>query len=76
MKFFGILAFAAAVLAEPYPVDDPYAALVCEPPSYICKPDFTGWLVCNVEGRFLDGGSCEPDAWCEYIDGLPYCIGS
>jgi hypothetical protein len=25
----------------------------CTPPSYACKSDHSGWLVCNVDGTFL-----------------------
>jgi hypothetical protein len=25
----------------------------CTPPSYVCKPDNSGWLVCNVDGTYL-----------------------
>ncbi|KAI1779714.1 hypothetical protein F4818DRAFT_453714 [Hypoxylon cercidicola] len=75
MQFFTILAFVTAALAKPAsqaPRDT--ELLECSPPSYACKPDFSGWLVCNVDGFYLDGGSCAPEAWCEYINGLPYCI--
>ncbi|KAI0380089.1 hypothetical protein F5Y04DRAFT_282218 [Hypomontagnella monticulosa] len=71
MKFLAFAAFVAAALAAPYGID---GELQCTPPSYICKPDFLGWLVCTAEGYYVDGGDCAPGTVCEYIDGLPYCI--
>ncbi|KAI2618807.1 hypothetical protein GGR54DRAFT_604651 [Hypoxylon sp. NC1633] len=75
MQFFAtLLALATAALAAPNQLP-PRQYLECSPPSYGCKPDFTGWLVCNINGTWLDGGCCESDQWCESLDGLPYCIG-
>ncbi|KAI1766255.1 hypothetical protein GGR53DRAFT_528924 [Hypoxylon sp. FL1150] len=88
MKFYALLAFATAALALPADTESTKSTEVdttvdtnvdieflrCSPATYICKPDFTGWLVCNVDGFFVDGGNCDTAAWCEYIDGLPYCI--
>ncbi|KAI1398341.1 hypothetical protein F4819DRAFT_489679 [Hypoxylon fuscum] len=73
MQFFAVLAFITAALAKPVAPREE-VGFECEPPAYACKPDFTGWLVCNVDGFYLDAGDCAPEAWCEYIDGLPYCI--
>lgn len=62
MKLFAILAIATAALAKPatkssrdIEVDGEVdiATLQCTTPSYICKPDFSGWLVCNVDGYYL-----------------------
>ncbi|OTB06324.1 hypothetical protein M426DRAFT_9811 [Hypoxylon sp. CI-4A] len=73
MKCFAITALiSAAIATAAYEVEG--QALVCSPPAYACKPDFSGWLVCNVDGFYIDGGDCAPDAWCEYINNLPYCI--
>ncbi|KAI2614134.1 uncharacterized protein GGS25DRAFT_516988 [Hypoxylon fragiforme] len=73
MKFITLLGLAATALAMPYG-ELPWDDLICTPPEYICKPDFTGWLVCNVDGHYLDGGNCDGDTWCEYINDLPYCV--
>ncbi|KAI1394055.1 uncharacterized protein F4822DRAFT_439836 [Hypoxylon trugodes] len=73
MKFSAILAFATAAVAAPWSTE-PWGDLECTPPAYACKPDFTGWLVCNVDGWFIDGGNCDGNTWCQYIDGLPYCV--
>ncbi|KAI8957633.1 hypothetical protein F5Y11DRAFT_352340 [Daldinia sp. FL1419] len=73
MKFFIILALTTAALAKPYGID-PSNTEQCTPPDYICKSDFSGWLVCNVDGTFLDGGDCPPGTVCQYINDLPYCI--
>ncbi|KAI2467113.1 hypothetical protein F4781DRAFT_433648 [Annulohypoxylon bovei var. microspora] len=77
MKFLAFVALITAALAkienENYnetAIED----LECTPPAYACKSDFSGWLVCNVDGWYIDGGDCGPDAWCEYINDLPYCI--
>lgn len=52
MKFITLLGLAATALAMPYG-ELPWDDLICTPPEYICKPDFTGWLVCNVDGHYL-----------------------
>ncbi|KAI1811799.1 hypothetical protein GGS20DRAFT_561426 [Poronia punctata] len=46
----------------------------CTPPSYACKADNSGWLVCNVDGTFLDGGVCNKGTTCKTINDLPYCV--
>ncbi|KAI1660133.1 hypothetical protein F4813DRAFT_387001 [Daldinia decipiens] len=71
MKFLAVLTFVTAALA--YGVD-PEDTELCTPPAYICKFDFSGWLVCNVDGSFLDGGDCPEGTVCEYINDLPYCV--
>ncbi|KAH9909136.1 hypothetical protein F4778DRAFT_776298 [Xylariomycetidae sp. FL2044] len=71
MKVFAILALAtAAVLAVP---GDVTARTECTPPSYACKSDNSGWLVCNVDGTWLDGGSCPEKTSCKSVNNLPYC---
>ncbi|KAI1098050.1 hypothetical protein F4804DRAFT_338590 [Jackrogersella minutella] len=65
MQLFAVtMAFFTAVMAQ----------TECSPPEYVCKADFTGWLVCTAQGYFVDGGNCTSDTWCEYINNLPYCI--
>ncbi|KAI2622239.1 hypothetical protein GGS26DRAFT_594243 [Hypomontagnella submonticulosa] len=71
MKFLVVAAFVTAALAAPYGVD---AGLQCTPPSYICKPDFLGFLVCTTEGFYVDGGDCPVGTVCQYINNLPYCV--
>lgn len=51
MKFLAIAALAATALAASTPLDTRKAQ--CTPPSYVCKADKSGWLVCNVDGTFL-----------------------
>ncbi|KAI1163629.1 hypothetical protein F5B18DRAFT_618566 [Nemania serpens] len=72
MKFLAVAALAATALAASTPLDARKAQ--CTPPSYVCKPDNSGWLVCNVDGTFLDGGACPKGTKCAPIDNLPYCI--
>ncbi|KAI0890319.1 uncharacterized protein GGS22DRAFT_11917 [Annulohypoxylon maeteangense] len=79
MKFLALMAFVTMALAGEYNQTEPnngtaIEELECTPPAYACKSDFSGWLVCNVDGWYVDGGDCGPDAWCEYINDLPYCI--
>ncbi|KAI0843219.1 hypothetical protein F5Y06DRAFT_304663 [Hypoxylon sp. FL0890] len=50
------------------------AALECNPISYICNAEYTGWLVCSAEGFYVEGGNCDGDTWCKYLNGIPYCI--
>ncbi|KAI1190042.1 hypothetical protein F5B17DRAFT_129252 [Nemania serpens] len=72
MKFFAIAALAATALAASTPLET--RKTECTPPAYACKPDKTGWLVCNVDGTFLDGGACPKGTKCTPINNLPYCI--
>ncbi|KAI0541121.1 hypothetical protein GGR58DRAFT_458044 [Xylaria digitata] len=72
MKFFSVAALVATALAASTPLDSRGAA--CTAPSYVCKPDLSGWLVCNVDGTFLDGGACPKDTKCKPINNLPYCV--
>ncbi|KAI1643884.1 hypothetical protein F4815DRAFT_445040 [Daldinia loculata] len=71
MKFLAALTFVTAALA--YGVD-PADTELCTLPAYVCKPDFSGWLVCNLDSHFLDGGNCPEGTACEYINDLPYCV--
>ncbi|KAI0844089.1 hypothetical protein F5Y00DRAFT_274499 [Daldinia vernicosa] len=71
MNFLAVLTFITAALA--YGVD-PEDNESCTLPAYICKHDFKGWLVCNVDGKFLDGGDCAEGTTCQYINDLPYCV--
>ncbi|KAI0117279.1 hypothetical protein F4814DRAFT_415743 [Daldinia grandis] len=57
MKFLTVLTFVAAALA--YGVE-PADTELCTPPAYICKSDFSGWLVCNVDGNFLVSNTTNP----------------
>ncbi|KAI1130563.1 hypothetical protein F5Y10DRAFT_263074 [Nemania abortiva] len=72
MQFFAVVALAATALAASTGLESRYTQ--CSPPSYACKPDHSGWLVCNVDGTFLDGGVCPKGTKCTYIDNLPYCV--
>ncbi|KAI1348168.1 hypothetical protein F5Y01DRAFT_293049 [Xylaria sp. FL0043] len=73
MKFLAVVALAATALAASTgPESRNYPQ--CTPPSYVCKPDHSGWLVCNVDGTYLDGGSCPKGTTCEPINNLPYCV--
>ncbi|ORY58071.1 uncharacterized protein BCR38DRAFT_489558 [Pseudomassariella vexata] len=86
MKFLAVLAFASGVFAAAMPdqsdliTDHVYcphkecAEVECTPPQYACNEESTGWLVCDTDGTWVDGGSCEPDTTCEAIDDVPYCI--
>ncbi|KAK8079519.1 hypothetical protein PG997_007337 [Apiospora hydei] len=72
MQFPFFLALAAtAVLAMPS--NNLEARHECTPPSYACKGDKSGWLVCNVDGSWLNGGSCPKGTTCSPINNLPYC---
>ncbi|KAK9794273.1 hypothetical protein SCARD494_05850 [Seiridium cardinale] len=52
MKFIAILTLATTALAVPSTLErDPKQE--CTPPSYACKPNNSGWLVCNVGGKWL-----------------------
>ncbi|KAK6080012.1 hypothetical protein SCUP234_05368 [Seiridium cupressi] len=52
MKFIAILTLATTALAVPSTLErDPKQE--CTPPSYACKPNNSGWLVCNVDGKWL-----------------------
>ncbi|KAI0878996.1 hypothetical protein GGS24DRAFT_317237 [Hypoxylon argillaceum] len=72
MKFFAVAALAATALAASTGLDS--RGTQCTPPSYVCKPDNSGWLVCNVDGTFLDAGVCPKGTKCTSIDNLPYCV--
>lgn len=52
MKFFVVLALAATAMAMPSNLERDYNA-ACTPPAYACKQDNSGWLVCNVDGKWL-----------------------
>ncbi|KAI1847720.1 hypothetical protein JX265_009149 [Neoarthrinium moseri] len=74
MKAFTILALAATALAVPSTPYETNPKPECTPPSYACKPDNSGWLVCNVDGKWLDGGACPAKTTCKPINNLPYCV--
>ncbi|KAI0165003.1 hypothetical protein GGR57DRAFT_451356 [Xylariaceae sp. FL1272] len=75
MKFFlAITALATTTLAATAGLDARGGYPECTPPSYACKSDYSGWLVCNVDGKYLDGGVCPKHTKCEYINNLPYCV--
>ncbi|KAI1821244.1 hypothetical protein F4861DRAFT_479739 [Xylaria intraflava] len=46
----------------------------CSAPEYICKPNLSGWFVCDIEGNFISGGDCNDGTRCKEIGGLPFCI--
>ncbi|KAK6200590.1 hypothetical protein LQW54_009709 [Pestalotiopsis sp. IQ-011] len=71
MKFFAILALAASAMAAPSLLE---RGQECSPPSYACKANNSGWLVCNVDGKWLDGGNCPAKTSCKPINNLPYCV--
>ncbi|KAI3322221.1 hypothetical protein HD806DRAFT_536687 [Xylariaceae sp. AK1471] len=74
MKFIAIItAFITTSLAASTSLDARHGAQ-CTPPSYACKADNSGWLVCNVDGTYLDGGVCPPKTTCKPINNLPYCV--
>ncbi|KAI1802194.1 hypothetical protein F4811DRAFT_555051 [Daldinia bambusicola] len=73
MMLITILALAAAALATPYGVN-PSDDQECTPPAYVCNYEFSGWLVCNVDGTYLDGGNCPSGTTCQSINNLPYCV--
>ncbi len=52
MKFLAIAALAATALAASTGLDS-RGYPQCTPPSYVCKPNNSGWLVCNVDGTYL-----------------------
>ncbi|GAW14398.1 hypothetical protein ANO14919_038000 [Xylariales sp. No.14919] len=72
MKLFTVAALVATALAASTSLDSRGAQ--CTPPSYTCKADASGWLVCNVDGTWLDGGSCPKNTKCKPINNLPYCV--
>ncbi|KXJ86836.1 hypothetical protein Micbo1qcDRAFT_208619 [Microdochium bolleyi] len=77
MKFLAVIALAVtAAMAAPSDVTlaARHPAAQCKPPQYACKPNNSGWLVCNVDGTWLDGGSCPPKTTCKPINNLPYCV--
>ncbi|KAI1635429.1 hypothetical protein F4809DRAFT_455188 [Biscogniauxia mediterranea] len=74
MKFFAVLALAATALAVPSSDNLAARGAECTPPSYACKKDNSGWLVCNVDGTWLDGGVCPKKTTCKPINDLPYCV--
>ncbi|KAI1426859.1 hypothetical protein F5Y12DRAFT_712738 [Xylaria sp. FL1777] len=73
MKFLTIVSLAATALAASTTLDSRGGAQ-CSPPSYACKPDHLGWLVCNVDGTWLDAGVCPKGTKCTPINNLPYCV--
>ncbi|KAI1338544.1 hypothetical protein F5Y15DRAFT_416768 [Xylariaceae sp. FL0016] len=73
MQFFAVLALATAALAAPADVSARNYG-ECAPATYACKPDGSGWLVCNVDSTWLDGGICPKGTGCTYeSNNLPYC---
>ncbi|KAI8635198.1 hypothetical protein F5Y19DRAFT_406936 [Xylariaceae sp. FL1651] len=75
MKFFAIVAtFTATALAASTGLDARGTYPECTPPAYACKPNNSGWLVCNVDGKWLDGGVCPKGTSCKPINNLPYCV--
>ncbi|KAH7018472.1 uncharacterized protein B0I36DRAFT_336013 [Microdochium trichocladiopsis] len=74
MKFFAVLALATAAIAAPSDVTLNARHPQCTPPQYACKPDASGWLVCNVDGTWLNGGVCPLKTTCKPINNLPYCV--
>ncbi|KAI0429837.1 hypothetical protein F5Y09DRAFT_247002 [Xylaria sp. FL1042] len=73
MKFLAVVALAATALATSTGLES-RGYPECTPPSYACKADHSGWLVCNVDGTYLDGGNCPKKTTCKPIDNLPYCV--
>ncbi|KAI1304577.1 hypothetical protein F5Y03DRAFT_357881 [Xylaria venustula] len=59
MKFLAIAALAASALAVSTGLDSRGKA-ECSPPSYACKPNHSGWLVCNVDGTWLVSQPLKP----------------
>jgi hypothetical protein len=52
-KLFVVLALAVSALASPSALDSRNPAPECTPPAYACKSDNSGWLVCNVDYKWL-----------------------
>ncbi|KAI0203753.1 hypothetical protein F4808DRAFT_415648 [Astrocystis sublimbata] len=75
MKSFAFATLIATALAAASSgLETRHGGPICTPPSYVCKPDYSGWLVCNVDGTYLDGGVCPKGTKCQSIDNLPYCV--
>ncbi|KAI0447789.1 hypothetical protein F4803DRAFT_545846 [Xylaria telfairii] len=74
MKSFAFAALIATALAASTGLDARTGGPQCTPPSYVCKPDHSGWLVCNIDGTFLDAGVCPKGTKCKPINNLPYCV--
>ncbi|KAI0470146.1 hypothetical protein F4859DRAFT_515674 [Xylaria cf. heliscus] len=53
MKSFAFAALIATALAASTGLNARTGGPQCTPPSYVCKPDHSGWLVCNIDGTFL-----------------------
>ncbi|KAI0482870.1 hypothetical protein GGR56DRAFT_212021 [Xylariaceae sp. FL0804] len=70
MKFLAVVALAATTALAQI---NPGGPLKCEPGTYACKADHSGWLVCNVDETYIVGGVCPKGTACTYIDDLPYC---
>ncbi|KAI0010494.1 hypothetical protein F4779DRAFT_308618 [Xylariaceae sp. FL0662B] len=74
MKFIILCTLVASALAFPSVETRDTPAPECTPPQYACKPDNSGWLVCNVDSTWLDGGNCPEHTTCKPINNLPYCV--
>ncbi|KAI1367282.1 hypothetical protein F5Y08DRAFT_72994 [Xylaria arbuscula] len=74
MKVLAITALAATALAAATGLDS--RGKECTPPAYACKADHSGWLVCNVDGTWLNGGTCPKKTTCKPnpANNLPYCV--
>ncbi|KAK6827734.1 hypothetical protein PG987_011075 [Apiospora arundinis] len=74
MQFLAIITLAAtAVLALPSGIVENRNYPECKPAQYSCNGDKSGWLVCNVDEKWLVGGVCPKGTTCTYIHDLPYC---